>query len=151
MTATQPRSLLREAFSQRPKNEGAHRGPHRSDVPAQGRTSSPAIKLVQRSGGKDGRQLCAALPIAAEIQAILKGHIQQGLEPVSHIFGCSPPPRDCTNALVRDSSFSSMRLARPAGNASSCSTAWHLANGSRHDSCGMMACMSPSTSAFSTA
>ena len=98
-------------------------------------------------------QLCSALPIAAEIQAILKGSGLAGVpEPDSKscIFGCSPPPRDCTNPLVRDSSFSSMRSARSVdggfSGASSCSTAFYASDGGMR-----LSCISPAASAFSSA
>jgi len=104
----------------------------------------------QLRSGKEG--LCAAVPIAAEIQAILKGSRHLAAEPAdskSCIFGCSPPPRDCTNALVRDSSFSSMRGARPMQGASagSCSTFYHSDGGDGYP----LSCISPAASAYSTA
>ncbi len=38
------------------------------------------------------------LPVAAELQAILRGHVPAG---DCNTYGTSPPPRECQNALVR--------------------------------------------------
>ncbi len=115
-------------------------------------SSLTRLLLPCNRSGKEGLQLCSALPIAAEIQAILKGsrHVAPGsADSKSCIFGCSPPPRDCTNALVRDSSFSSMRGARPTQGASagSCSTFYHSDGVDSF----MPGGFSPAASAYSTA
>lgn len=82
------------------------------------------------------------------------GSPHQVLEPDSKscIFGCSPPPRDCTNPLVRDSSFDSMRGARSMATsaAGSCSTSYYQSM-ERADGFGAHSCMSPPASALSTA
>ena len=82
------------------------------------------------------------------------GSAHQVLEPDSKscIFGCSPPPRDCTNPLVRDSSFDSMRGARSMATsaAGSCSTSYYQSM-ERTDGFGPHSCMSPPASALSTA
>eukprot|EP00208_Stichococcus_sp_RCC1054_P006855 CAMPEP_0206145184 /NCGR_PEP_ID=MMETSP1473-20131121/26594_1 /ASSEMBLY_ACC=CAM_ASM_001109 /TAXON_ID=1461547 /ORGANISM="Stichococcus sp, Strain RCC1054" /LENGTH=141 /DNA_ID=CAMNT_0053541287 /DNA_START=168 /DNA_END=593 /DNA_ORIENTATION=- len=76
------------------------------------------------------------LPVAAELQAILRGHVA-GED--CNIYGTSPPPRDCQNALVRDAGFATMRF-RPASTNSgvSCATAWATGpdTSGRSDSCG---------------
>jgi hypothetical protein len=137
------RSLLREAFM-------ADANRH-SSLGADFSRRSPFTR-----SGKESMHLCnGALPIAAEIQAILKGGSpHQVLEPDSKscIFGCSPPPRDCTNPLVRDSSFDSMRGARSMATsaAGSCSTSYYQSM-ERTDGFGAHSCMSPPASALSTA
>lgn len=67
-------------------------------------------------------------PVAAELQAILRGHLggcndSSGLS----VFGTSPPPRDCQNALVRDAGFAIMREGRSVASQgeSSCASACH--------------------------
>lgn len=41
-------------------------------------------------------------PVAAELQAILRGHLGGSADSGGlSVFGTSPPPRDCQNALVR--------------------------------------------------
>lgn len=81
------------------------------------------------------------LPVAAELQAILRGHVPAG---DCNTYGTSPPPRECQNALVRDAGFATMRGVQPpsTNSGTSCATAWFQAASSitdpsgRSDSCG---------------
>lgn len=101
---------------------------------------SSAIGDMQRasqlSAQAQQRSMLDLRPVAAELQAILRGHPGGCDYSGRTVFGTSPPPRDCHNALVRDVGFTSMREGRSVTYPidPSCATVWHYAN-ARGSSC----------------